>query len=98
MTFQNRPRDWQTLYPDCPIGVRITDLWQNQEFSVQNDGFRASHAKKVGYKSVVLFKNKEERLFDSQADAARWLDVGVSTIVRRIKTGKDVNGYRVRLA
>lgn len=104
MTFQNRPRDWQTLYPDCPIGLRITDLWQN-DFFVKKTFGGAGGARLIlrSQKAVFIVNGDNEVRIDSLRKASEHLgkmgiDASYKKISRYIKSGKAVDGYTFRWA
>lgn len=96
MKYDHRPAEWKTLYPDCPIGLRITDLWLNKKMVIPRGDAPTNNYKNFKMcKPIYLTKGGEKIWFESYAAAGRHIDVSYQTIFRYGKSGKELKGHYV---
>lgn len=98
MIFTNTPKNWQTLYPDCPIGLRITDLWQNNFYTKTSGGDGGARLVLRSQKAVIIQKGEKEIKIESLRKASEYLaQKGITAnykkISRYISSGKGIGDY-----
>ena len=94
MEYNHRPAEWKTLYPDCPIGVRITDLWLNELEKPFVDVVNGKYESRPVYITI----NGVEHYCVSICQAAKLSKLDKKSVYIRLNSGREINGIAVRIA
>ena len=91
------PIGYKTPYPECPFGLRITDLWLSGMTIVEDrrmrDG-RSMFQQNIRY--ILAEKGGEVREFRSTREMARGVGASQVTVQKNIRAGKPINGWNVK--
>jgi len=91
------PIGYKSEYPECPFGLRITDLWLSGMTIVESRGKwdgRSTFQKAIRY--ILAEKGGEVREFRSTREMARGVGASQVTVQKNIRAGKPINGWNVK--